>query len=236
MTTLGTEIIPNPGVYNDNISRSFLYNFSGPVRHLGMLFSYPLHKIAGLTFGVVTGWDNPRDNNHQPSFLYGLNLTPNDRISLASNMIYGAEQRNGSPKRFTWSNVLTIKPMDPLALYIEYTYGYEDKASLGGTRDATWQGLAGIASYSWTDRFTTAFRGEFFNDRDGARLGGDFKGNHANVTVGEITFTGSYRFTKMLLGRAEFRQDWADRAFFQKGASEADTNQTTLALQLVYTF
>jgi len=236
MTTLGTEIIPNPGAYNDNISRSFLFNYSIPFRHLGMLFSYPVHKMVGLSFGVVTGWDDPYDNNHQPSFLYGLNFTPNDVISLASNMIYGAEQSNGSPKRFTWANVLTIKPMDPLAFYVEYTYGHEDKASLGGTRDATWQGLAGIASYSWTDRFTTAFRGEFFNDRDGARLGGDFKGKHANVTVGEITFTGSYKFTKMLLGRAEFRQDWSDRAFFQKGATGADTNQTTLALQMVYTF
>ena len=37
VTTLGTEILPNPGAYNDNISRSFLFNFAIPLRHLGVL-------------------------------------------------------------------------------------------------------------------------------------------------------------------------------------------------------
>ena len=57
-----------------------------------------------------------------------------------------------------------------------------------------------------------------------------------NVTLGEMTLTGSYKLTKMLMGRVEFRQDWANHGVFQKGEAGADSNQTTLALQLVYTF
>ncbi|HMA80138.1 MAG TPA: outer membrane beta-barrel protein, partial [Candidatus Binatia bacterium] len=93
-----------------------------------------------------------------------------------------------------------------------------------------------IVSYGWTERFTTAVRGEFFNDADGARLGGNFAGTHANQTVGEFTLTGSYKFTKMLLGRLEFRQDWSNEAFFKRGSSKADSNQSTLAAQVIYTF
>ena len=236
VTTLGTEIIPNPGAYNDNISRSFLFNFGIPFRHLGVLLTYPVIKQLGLTAGVVTGWDNPRDNNNQPSFLAGVTLTPTETISLASQFIYGAEQSSGAPQRFTVSNVLTVKAFDPLGISAEYTYGHEDNASLGGTRDATWQGLAGIVSYSWTDRFTTAARGEFFNDRDGARLLGNFNGTHAKNTVAEITVTNSYKFTKMLIGRVEARQDWSDEPFFKRGASKGDKNQTTLGGQLIYTY
>src|SRR6185436_3971156 len=92
VTPLGTEIIPNPGAFNDNISRSFLFNLAIPFRHLGVLFSYPVHKMVGLSFGVVTGWDNPRDNNNQPSFLGGVSFTPTDKISLVSNLVYGPEQ------------------------------------------------------------------------------------------------------------------------------------------------
>ena len=237
VTTLGTEILPNPGAYNDNISRSFLFNFAIPLRHLGVLFSYPILKTFSINAGVVTGWDNPRDNNRQPSFMAGIGFNPTDQFALASNAIYGPEQfhRTGN-KRFTMSHVATIKPFDPLALVAEYTYGREENASLGGTRDAVWQGIAGIASYGWTDRFTTALRGEFFNDRDGARLGGNFAGTHARNSVAEATLTSSYKFTKMLLGRVEVRQDWSDEAFFKKGASSADKNQTTLAGQLIYTF
>jgi hypothetical protein len=40
------------------------------------------------------------------------------------------------------------------------------------------------------------------------------------------------------LGRAEFRQDWANRAVFKRGSTNAlaDSNQTTLELQLLYQF
>ncbi len=237
VTIHGTEVIPAPNAYNENISRSFLFNFAIPFRHLGVMFSYPLHKMLTVSAGPVTGWDDPHDNNRQPSVMWALNFTPTDTLSLASNFIYGPEQwHNSGRKRFTMSHVGTLKAFDPLTLYLEYTYGHEEKASLGATRDATWQGVAGIASYAWTDRFTTALRAEWFNDRDGSRLLGDFAGTHANVNVSEVTLTGSYKFTKMLLGRAEVRQDWSDRRFFQRGATNADKNQTTLAMQLIYTY
>lgn len=235
VTTLGTEILFNPGEYNDNISRSFLFNFAIPLRHLGMLFSYPVHKVFSINAGVVTGWDNPRDNNGQPSVLWGFGFDPMDQFGLTSSFIYGPEQRsNTGNKRFTMAHVATIKPLDPLAILLEYTYGREEKASLGGTRNAVWQGVAGVVAYDWTDRFSTALRGEIFNDRDGARLGGGV--NHANVTVGEITLTGSYKFTKMLIGRMEYRQDWADDRFYQKRAASADKSQGTFAVQLLYAF
>ncbi|HVO93349.1 MAG TPA: outer membrane beta-barrel protein [Terriglobales bacterium] len=248
VTPLGTEIIPSPGAYNDNISRSFLFNLGVPLRHLGMLLTYPINKMVGVSGGVVTGWDDPRDNNHQPSFLGGFTLNPSDTISFASNLTAGEEPVSASPPsarntaRFTISNVLTVKTFDPLNLSAEYTYGRQNKASLGGTLDAVWQGVAAIASYGWTDRFTTALRGEVFFDRNGARTGGDLNNGRANVTVGELTLTGAYKFTKMFLGRAEVRQDWSDRNVFAVGDQTnrtthfGDKSQTTLALQLIYTF
>jgi hypothetical protein len=237
VTTLGTEILPNPGAYNDNISRSFLFNYAIPLRHLGMLFSYPFHEILSVNAGVVTGWDNPRDNNGQPSFIAGFGFTPMDQFGLVSSFIYGPEQfHNSGNKRFTMSHVATIKPFDPLALMLEYSYGREENASLGGTRDATWQGVAGILSYGWTDRFSTALRGEVFKDSDGARLGGNFFGTASEQALAEVTFTGSYKLTRMLLGRAEIRQDWADERFYKKSAAKADKSQTTFAVQMIYTF
>ncbi len=240
VTTIGTEIMPNPGAYNDNISRSFLFNFSIPLRHLGVSFSYPFAKTLNASAAVVTGWDNPRDNNHSPSILGTITYTPTDTVTLVSGIIAGEEGTFADPNRDTarwaWSTVLTLKPMDPLTLYLEYTLGHQHNGSLGGTRNAAWQGVAGIASWNWTERFNTAFRGEFFNDRDGFRLGGTPSGSHANVTLSEFTLTGSYKFTKMLLGRAEVRQDFANEPFYRRGSASADSSQTTLALQLLYTF
>ncbi|HEY7163665.1 MAG TPA: outer membrane beta-barrel protein, partial [Candidatus Binatia bacterium] len=89
--------------------------------------------------------------------------------------------------------------------------------------------------YAWTDRFTTALRGEFFDDRDGARVGGSPNG-HARVKLAEGTLTGAYKFTKMLLGRVEVRYDRSDEAVFKVGSSNFDRSQTTLAWQLIYTY
>jgi hypothetical protein len=208
VTPLGTEIIPAPNSYNDNISRSFAFNFAVPLRHLGVLLTYPIHKMLTISAGPVTGWDSPHDINNAPTLLAGLNFTPADSFALASNLTHGAEQLGRSgPKRFTWSNVATIKPMDALALYLEYTYGSEE---FKAAKDASWHALSAIGSYGWIDRFSTALRGEIFLDNNGYRTGLD-------QTLGELTFTAAYKFTAKLLGRAEVRQDWSDSPAFRKG-------------------
>ena len=239
VTPLGTEILPSPGAYNDNISRSFAFNYGIPIRHLGMMFSYPFAKTLTASAGVVTGWDNPRDNNSAPSVLAGVNFTPMDSFGLASNIIYGPEQtHNDGRPRLVWSTVATIKPVDPLTLLLEYTVGGEDQAPTPTrTKDSYWHALAAIASWGWTDRFTTALRGEVFFDNQAARTFGlgAVQPMH-NATLGEFTITGSYKFTKMLIGRMEFRQDLANHGVYKKGASNADGNQTTLGAQLLYAF
>jgi hypothetical protein len=239
VTPLGTEILNAPGNYNENISRSFAFNFGVPLRHLGMMFSYPFADKLTASAGVVTGWDDPRDNNSSPSVIGGLNFTPSDTFALASNAIWGPEQfHNDGRPRVTWSTVATIKPVDPLALFLEYTLGYEDQAlTPNGPRDSYWHALAGIASYGWTDRFTTALRGEVFFDNQASRTFGlGALRSLRSVTLAEATLTGSYKFTKMFLGRVEVRQDWANHGVYKKGASGADSNQTTLGAQLIYTF
>lgn len=225
LAPLGTELIPTPGAYQENISRSFLANLGYPLRNLGTLFSYPVHKTVTISAGAVTGWDNPHDNNKQPSFLGGISYTPSDAFSLNSNIIVGPEQPgNTDHVRLAITNVATIKPIDPLTLFLEYTYGNE--GSLGGH----WQGIAAIASYYWTSRFYTALRGEFFRDKGGSRTG------VPRLNLGEITLTGGYKFTSQLLGRVEVRPDWSNKNFFAERNSGFDKSQTTLAWQVIYGF
>ena len=239
VTLLGAEIISQPGSYNYNITNSFDFFYAIPFRHLGGLFTYPVLKTLSVTGGLVTGWDDPHDNNHVPSFLGGVNFTPADSFALASSLVVGPEQRNNNGRqRVTWSNVATIKPMDSLTLLLDYTFGAEAKAPTPtGNRQSYWHTISGVASYDWTDRFSTALRAEAFLDLQAARTFGfaATKTIH-NVALGEFTLTGTYKFTKMLLGRAEVRQDFANRAVFQRGSGNADANQTTMAVQMLYQF
>lgn len=238
VTLQGTEILPVPGNPNPNISRSYSFLFAIPFTHTGALFTYPFGKVVSVSAGLATGWDNPSDNNSSPSFLGGVNFTPMDSFALASSIVVGREWIGGiglptfdGGTRVTWSNVATIKPVDPMTLFLEYTLGHEKGALTPvGVRDAWWHGLAGILSYDWTDRFNTAFRGEYFRDSQGARTGV----NRGDLF--EATATAAYKFTAKLLGRAEMRQDFADQRVFKLGGSNADRAQTTFALQAIYGF
>ena len=40
----------------------------------------------------------------------------------------------------------------------------------------------------------------------------------------------------MLMGRAEVRHDWSDRKVYRVRNNSADTSNTTLAAQLIYTY
>jgi Putative beta-barrel porin-2, OmpL-like. bbp2 len=239
VTPLGAEIISQPGSYNYNITNSFNFFFGIPFRHLGGLFTYPVLKTLSVTGGLVTGWDDPRDNNGSPSFLGNVNFTPSDAFTFASSIVAGPEQRHNTNNiRTSWSNVATIKPMDPLTVYLEYTFGTEHQAPTPtGNRNAQWYAFAGAGSWDWTDRFNTALRGELFLDQGASRtLGFAATKPIINVSLGEFTLTATYKFTKMLLGRAEVRQDFANRPVFQRGSGNADSNQTTMAVQMLYQY
>lgn len=239
VTPLGTEILLTPGSYNDQISRSFAFNYAIPIRHLGTIFSYPFLKTLTGSMGIVTGWDDPYDNNGSPSGLWGVNFTPADAFGLASNIVVGPEQAgNTNNVRFTWSNVATVKPIDPLTLLLEYTFGVEKKAPTPtGNKNAQWYALAATGVWSWTDRFSTSLRTELFLDEGASRTQGLGATKPIfSASLGEVTMSATYKFTKMFLWRGEFRQDWANRAVFKVGANNADTNQTTLEMQLLYQF
>jgi len=128
--------------------------------------------------------------------------------------------------------------MDPLTVLLEYTFGTEHQASTPtGLRNAQWYAFAAVGSWAWTDRFSTAVRTELFLDQGASRTQGFAASTPVhNVSLGEVTLAGTYKFTKMLLGRAELRQDWANRPVYKKGANGADSNQTTLAVQLLYQY
>src|SRR5438094_9953410 len=123
--------------------------------------------------------------------------------------------------------------MDPLTLLLDYTFGAEAKAPTPtGNRQSYWHTLSGVAAYDWTDRFNTALRAEAFLDLQAARTLGRAATNPIhNVALGEFTLTGAYKFTKMLLARAEVRQGFANRAFSQRGSSKAYGRQTTSTMQ-----
>lgn len=192
------------------------------------MVSYPITDKLTVAGAGIGGWDNVNDNNQSPSFLGNVAWTATDQISLAATGIYGPEQTsNIGRKRALGDIVLTVKPVDPLTLVLNYDYAQEDDAALNG-RTAIWQGFSGIANYQFTDRFSLALRGEWFEDHGGSRTG-------ARQSLYEGTVTAKYLVTQHLYGRVELRRDSGTVDSFQDGNDFKD-GQTTIGFDVGWTF
>jgi hypothetical protein len=152
-----------------------------------------------------------------------------DQLTLAANAIGGPSQNNNvGNKRVVGDFIATYKPLDALTLQLNYDYGHEDNAGIDGG-NASWMGLAGIASYAFTDRFTGSARLEFFNDTDGARTG-------IKQTVYEWTATAKYLVTQHLYALAEFRQDLSNHDAFQAGNTRFVDDNPLVGIYATYVF
>ena len=227
VTTAGAEVI-EPWL-NYNYSRSFLFGLAIPFTHTGVMASYPVTDKLTLGFAGIAGWDNVNDNNQSPSFLGNAVYNFSDQLSLAATGIYGPEQTsNIGRKRALGDIVLTVKPVEPLTLVMNYDYAQEDNASLDGG-NAIWQGFSMIANYNFTDRFSMALRGEWFDDHDGARTG-------ARQHLYEGTATLKYLITQHLYTRFELRRDSGNSKTFEEGNGGLAKGQTTIGFDVGWVF
>jgi hypothetical protein len=233
VTPLGYELIEGYDGYNDNYSRSFLFNYAIPLTHTGVKASYPLTSAVSAMVMVVNGWDNARDNNSGKSIGGQLTLVPVAPVSIIMGYIGGPEKpdTNGS-FRHTFDLVASWKALDILTLAVNGDYGVEKNSSLVTPgKDAVWKGIAGYAIWGPTNGFSLAFRGETFHDEGGTRLAAG-----SAATVSELTLTPSYKVGDHFLVRSDVRFDRANQPLFIKDANTATTTQRTLTFNAIFVY
>jgi hypothetical protein len=240
VTLLGAEVIESPA--NWNFSRSYMFNYSIPFTHTGVLASYPLGEFGSATLGVVNGWERVDDNNKAKTILGNITLTPFESLSLSSNLVTGAEQAGDSnDKRTVISNIVTwTPPVEHLTLMANYDYGHESgvTAASGGEAGVNWTGLALYAKYDLTSTWSLAGRWEWFDDKDNVRTGFTSFGGGTppDIDFQEWTLTSQWNLYEHVLARLEYRHDSADQRVFFHDTDGFAKYQDTIAAELIYHF
>lgn len=228
ITHHGYESIEGYDGYDDNVTRSFLFGYAIPFTHTGIRASYTFNDAIFGTVMVVNGWDNVKDNNKSKSIGAQLGITPFKSFSLIANYMGGAERtENEGDLRHLLDMVASWKALDGLTLALNVDYGAERNA-LGGTQNAVWDGIAGYLRMNIFPHAALAFRGEVFNDRDGARTG-------VKQQMSGITVTPEYRLTPDFIIRVDVRTDKSDHQVFEKNGSYTDT-QSTITFNALFLF
>ena len=224
VTSAGAEVIETHS--NWNYSRSLLFAWAIPYYHMGLRTSMPVGKHFTGGFQLVNGWNNVEDNNSGKT--YGLSgAVAAGPVTWSNNYYAGPEKTNTNQGwRHLYDSTFLVSG-SKAGFYFNFDYGV-DKNPIGSGN--VWYGVAGAARYAFTDHFALSPRLEWFNDRNGFSTGTAQK-------LKEFTLTAEYKFTRGLLSRFEYRRDWSDQPFFERGVTPGGTkNQSTLLAGFVAYF
>lgn len=232
ITHMGTEVIEGYDGYNDNYTRSFLFNYAIPLTHTGVKASYAVNGSLSAMVMVVNGWDNAKDNNRSKSVGAQIMLVPVSPVTVYLNYLGGPEKADtNSHVRNTYDVVASWKVLKALTLGVNGDYGVENAASLTEPgKNAVWKGVAGYAKVDVTSKLALGLRGETFHDEGGTRLGVS-----APATVGEFTFTPTYKLGDRFIVRSDLRFDSANTPLFVKNSGLSD-KQTTISTNIIFVY
>lgn len=223
-TSAGAELTETHLAWN--YSRGFLYA-NGPYYHFGVRVTKPLTKSFTAGIQLVNGWNNVEDNNSGKTVGFTTAWT-GSKISWFNTYYTGPEKTslNAGWRNF-YDTVINLTPTDRTNIYLNFDYG-SDKRQAGGTD--TWIAVGGAARFQLTKAISITPRVEYYYDRDGFITGQQQK-------LKSFTFTGEYKWMDGMISRLEYRRDWSDRPYFDRGNELANwKNQDTILIGFVAFF
>lgn len=225
VTSAGAEVIETHS--NWNYSRSLLFAHAIPYYHFGLRATMPIgsHFNAGLH--LVNGWNNVEDNNSGKTVGLMGSFT-SKKVTWTHTYHVGPEKDNTNRGlRQLYDTTLLLTPTAKTSFYLNFDYGRDKKLLAGSSR---WVGVAGAARFAVNNRFAVAPRLEWFNDADGFTTG-------TAQRIKEVTMTGEFKMKEGVLMRLEYRRDWSNAPFFDRGAGLGNhKNQDTLLAGFVAFF
>lgn len=231
VTSAGAELTETH--LNWNYSRSLLFT-NGPYYHFGARTSMPLGKNWTAGVQLVNGWNNVEDNNAAKTVGLTSAFT-SSKFTWANNYYFGNEKTDTADGvnvkapglRHFIDTVVGINPSGRVSGLFNFDYGV-DKNPLAS--DNEFYGFSVLARVIGNDMFSFSPRYDWYRDRDGFITGAPKK-------LQEFTITGDMKLKQGFLARLEYRRDWSDVPFFDRGNELASSkNQNTLLLGFIVYF
>lgn len=232
-TLMGLEVIEDVVNPNLSVANQFVYleNFT----NTGLRVDVKPSASVDFQLAVFNGWDVVEDNNTRKSFMgrVGLAATPSTTIGLLG--YFGPEQAAATTNRYGAEVLISQKVVGGRgAVYLQGDYG-EDEDLVGPGDNAKWWGLGLWGSYDLTPAVGVALRGDYIDDRDGARSSGvlGFPPNTRHK-FGSATATLNIKAFPGALIRPEIRYDRSNLLVYDD--ADPSQNQVSFGLGASYIF
>ena len=231
-TSAGAEVTETH--LNWNYSRALLFA-NGPYYHFGLRASKPLTKNFTAGFQLINGWNNVEDNNSAKTVGLTAALSTS-KFSWYNNYYVGNEKTNtvllddevtrvgirAPGVRHFWDTVVAFNPTSQVNFLYNFDYGQDNQALENGDA-AKFYGHSVSMRVMPNDKFAFSPRFGWYNDRDG----------FITLTaqkMKEVTLTADYKMAEGFLARLEFRRDFSNQPFYDRGNGIANSKSMTTLL------
>lgn len=244
-TLAGAEVIEDPS--NTQVSRSILFGYAVPFTHTGARLSYAPSALFTVNAGINNGWDDTKGNGTgAKTGEFGLAYN-GAVVSLTAQGYFGTERISNA----AWASAAGSPAGHRSLVDVVGTYHVNPKLTLQGNFDtgrqentplvdgagaatspsgtATWNGVAGYATYQLTPKFSASVRAETFSDGGGYRTGYDQRWR-------ETTLTFAYAPSAPVLFRIEGRADDSNQAVWFDSAGILRNTLQSVAAQVLVKF
>jgi hypothetical protein len=232
VTLMGLEVIED--VANPNWSEGYQFIYAENFTALGLSAEYKFNNYLDAQLRVINGWDVVQDNNNRKSFMGRVGIYPDALTSLSLVGYFGPEQAvDSTADRYGVDVVMNRKFGARTSIWLQGDYGQEQAnvALPDPTKDAKWWAIGGWLTYDFSPKIGVALRGDYFDDRDGARTSGvlGFPAN-TGMKVGSGTLTLNVRAWPQVILRPELRYDRSDLNAFGGKKDQATVSISTAYL------
>jgi hypothetical protein len=232
-TLMGLEVIEDVANPNLSVANQFVYleNFT----NTGLRVDVKPSAVVDFQLAVFNGWDVVEDNNTRKSFMGRVGIAPTPTTTVGLLGFFGPEQTAATTNRYGAQVLLSQKLAGGRsAVYLQGDYG-QDEDLIGPDENAKWWGVGLWATYDVTPVVGVALRGDYVDDRDGARTSGVF-GFPANTRhkFGSATATLNIKAFPGALIRPELRYDRSNLAVYDE--TDPSESQFSFGLGASYVF
>jgi hypothetical protein len=211
-------------------SHAYSYQFAGPFTHWGGLLTWNVTDRLSVQGGVTNGWDALDRTTDRPGFLGGVKyqhesfwasaaVTTGDEINNAAGLPGLAPE---FANRTRYSTLLGLYLTEKIEYVFHHWYGFQANGAPGAApvgaagvpRNAEWWGIDQYLYYTINCKWKVGFRGEWFYDQDGTRLGLNRPSNPNNPplagTIYSVALGLNYAPHENFVFRPEIRADFYD--------------------------
>jgi hypothetical protein len=231
-TLMGLEVIETTANPNWSEGNQFVYveNFTAT----GLSIETKFNNYVDAQFRVINGWDLVRDNNAHKSLMGRVGLYPDTLSSIGIVGFVGPEEPNDNLHKRSGVEALLWRKFGNAQVWVQGDWGKEQAngALPTPTQDATWSAYGGWLTYDLSATVGLALRGDYVNDKNGARTSGVL-GYPTNIgqKIGSATATLNVKAWPNTMVRPELRYDKSTLAAFA-----GRNNQVTMAVGVAYVY